>query len=262
VDSVKHPLLCVGPRQDPEGDPGLFHEQLCRNSFLRNPVSDGGAGIEAQRALLRGGTLLNGKVQVVSHWSHGQELRDLIAGVKFLPLEDVTCYGGQLGLAPPKNDGHTHMRHVPLSDYVLDGIEFSRTFPVATTHGVGNKYGFMVPLQPQCVNPVWSDMIASSGIGYMANTHTICPLERRSRNNVTIHAVPLGRNIPDVMYSSVVVLRACSKGIAKGARILSPYEPWKLQEKWKYRCMSAAHYNAAGHSMPITDDTDQTDELV
>ena len=150
-----------------------FHESKCRESFLNKPVHGDAKGCKAQHALLYGGTLANGKVQVKVRISHGRVLRELVAGQRFEPGEDVTCYGGWLLPAPSETEKHTYMSHIPGTDYVLDGLEFSNQFP--TEGGAGLKLGYAMGLRPKCEDRVWEHVIATSGIGYMANTTTACP---------------------------------------------------------------------------------------
>ncbi len=75
---------------DCDSDPATFHETMCRQWFKDHPVR--GKGCQAQNALLRGGTLDNGKVALEIRWSHGVMLRELIAKVRFEHGDDVTCY--------------------------------------------------------------------------------------------------------------------------------------------------------------------------
>ena len=221
-----------------------FHEALCRESFKNKPVHGDAKGCKAQRALLNGGTLANGKVHVKVRMSHGRVLRELVAGKRFEPGEDVTCYGGWLLPAPRETDKHTYMRHIPLTDYVLDGLEFSNQFP--SEGGAGLRLGYSVALRPTCEDRAWEDVIASTGIGYMANTTTACPQQQRARPNVTICQAMLGRLVTGVPYPSVVVLRASANGIDEGDAIISPYEAYKLTGKFAFKCMDRNHYAMAG----------------
>ena len=165
-------FFCLGSSSDGEwqfdSDPLTFHEELCRQSFRCNPVFGISKGVQAQRALFHGGTLKNGKVALEWKESHGVMLRELIAKTRFKPGEDVTCYGGFVELAPPVSDEHTHMRHIPLTDYVLEGLPFANCFP--TKRGKVVSLGYDVPLHPRCDDPSWAKVIVSNGIGYMCNT--------------------------------------------------------------------------------------------
>lgn len=251
---------CVGSGGDGnhefDTDPATFHESLCRKSFAQRPAFGVAKGCKAQRALFLGGTLDNGKVAVEVHWSHGVQLRELIAVTRFEPNDVVTCYGGLVEKAPVvKNpDGHTHTRQIPGTDYVLEGEPFSNCFPVK--QGAMFALGYSVSLRPQCADPRWAKVIASSGIGYMANTVTRCPLSSRTRTNVTVCSDILGRTIPGVPYDSVLYLQASARGIDAGERIISPYEPWKLKEKFTFKCSDNAHYKAAGRVPSSGDDSE------
>ncbi len=99
---------------------------------------------------------------------------------------------------------------------------------------------------PRCDDPAWAKVISSSGIGYMANTTTQCPLQTRSRANVTVCEAMLGRAIPGVPYPSVSVFRASVGGIDIGEKIISPYESWQLTSKFQFQCIDKDHYEAAG----------------
>jgi hypothetical protein len=159
--------------------------------------------------------------------------------------------------APPESDSHTHMRHRPSTDYVLEGLPFANCFP--TKLGASFHLGYRGPLQPRCEDPAWTKIIASNGIGYMCNTVTKCPLRRRARPNVTVCEAMLGRVIPGVLYPSVLVLRASDGGIDIGDRIISPYEPWKLKEKFAFTCADQAHYRAAGRAIPSEEEYESED---
>jgi hypothetical protein len=201
--------------------------------------------------------LANGMVTVEFRQSHGRMLRELIAQTRFEPGADVTCYGGFVKPALTETDSDTHMRHIPLTDYVLEGLPFSNCFP--TQPGAVFQLGYSVPLQPRCEDTAWTKIIESNGIGYMANTVTKCPLRRRTRTNVIVCEAMLGRIIPGVPYPSVMVLRASDRGINVGDRIISPYEPWKLKEKFRFVCADQAHYEAAGREQPVEDDCESTE---
>jgi hypothetical protein len=205
-----------------------------------------------------GGTLHNGKVTIELRKSHGRMLRELIARVRFEPGDDVTCYGGFVMPAPPPSDEHTHMRHIPSTDYVLEGLPFSNCFP--ETMGAVCHLGYRIPLKPSCVDPDWTKMIATSGIGYMANTVTKCPLGGRARPNVRVCEARLGRVIEGVPYDSVMLLRASNNGIDIGDRIISPYEPWNLKKMWSWECVDPMHYAASGREKPINSDSGDGDE--
>jgi hypothetical protein len=226
-------------------EPSAFQETICRNSFMDRRLQGSASGIAAQRALLTGGTLQNGKVKVEQRISHGMVIRELIAGIRFEPGADVTCYGGFVEKRPPETEEHTHMRGIPASDYALNGILFSGCFPIKP--GAALKIGHSVALTPQCEDQRWEAVIASSGIGYFANTVTRCPLST-SRPNVVVHALPMYRKIAGVSYSSVLVLRAASHGIDVGEPIISPYEGCQSKAKFKFPCKDPLHWAAAGRS--------------
>ena len=103
-------------------------------------------------------------------------------------------------------------------------------------------------LTPQCEDQRWEAVIASSGIGYMANTVTRCPLLRQTRPNVVVHEVAMYRVIAGVSYSSVLVLRGASQGIDIGEPIISPYEGYQSKAKFKFHCKDPLHWAAAGRS--------------
>lgn len=254
----RHCPLCIGSsyegRPDFDSDPTTFHETLCRDSFRQNPVPDKAKGCQAQRALLHGGTLDNGQLSVEVRWSHGRMLRELIAKARFEQGEIVSCYGGFVTPAPLETNLHTHMRHIPLTDYVLEGLPFADCFPVKL--GAMFKLGYNVALRPRCKNPAWDKVITSSGVGYMANTVTRCPLFTRTRPNVTVSEAMLGRIIPGVPYSSVIVLRASEGGIDIEEPIISPYEPWKLKKKFEFKCVDEEHYKAAGRVQTLDSDSE------
>jgi hypothetical protein len=222
----------------------MFHERLCRQSFKQHPVKRGGTGAPAQRAIMTGGTLDNGKLRVYFQKSHGVLVRELIAMVRFEPHSVVTCYGGFVELAPSEEACHTHMRHIPETKRVLNGVEFASRFPCKP--GVMFELGRGLPLRPVCANADWSTVIRTTGLGYMANTVTKCPLQR-TRPNVTIQCKPVGRYIKNVPHgSSVVYLVAASKGIAVGDAVISPYEACVQTAKFRFNCADPAHYKAAG----------------
>ena len=225
-------------------DPSAFKETLCRKSFLNKMLRGRADGIQAQRALFAGGTLQNGKVRIEQRTSHGVIIRELVAGTRFEPGADVTCYGGFMERKPPEKEEHTHMRGIPSSDYVLNGIMFSNCFP--TKSGAAFDIGPPVSLTPHCDDARWEEVIASSGIGYMANTVTRCPLHRQTRPNVIKCAAAMHRVIPGVSCDSVMVLRACSKGIDIGEAIISPYEGKKSKDKFQFDCEDPVHWAAAG----------------
>jgi hypothetical protein len=217
-------------------------------------VSGGGKGIRAQRALLEGGTLANGKVGVMFKTSHGHCIRELVARVKFHRGEVVTCYGGFLERVPgPETDEHwlTHMRHIPLNDHVLNGLEFSNTFPASNSIVLG-KLGYREWLHPRGVGPEWIRIIESSGLGYMANTVTKCPMTR-TRPNVIVDELILGRVVEGVPYSAVLVLRAGDQDIQVDQTIVSPYEAWKQNQLFEFKCADEWHYIAAGKDFSSVD---------
>lgn len=234
-------------------DPTMFHESLCRQSFLDRPVvGRHGKGIDAERAIMTGGTLSNGQLQVQIRQSHGVRLRALIAMVTYMPNDIVTCYGGFLERAPPKAEAGTHMRSVPLTSFVLNGEEFSNCFP--SHHGAEFDLGRTMSMTPRCVDRAWEDVINSTGVGYMANTVTKCPLQQRAHANVTVHHAILGRRIPGVPYSSVVFFRAGTNGIAPGEPVISPYEACKSNRKFTFKCSDVEHYRTAGQPFDTSDD--------
>jgi hypothetical protein len=210
-------------------------------------------GIQAQRALFHGGTLANGKLAVELCPSHGRMLRELVAKVRFEAGDDVCCYGGFVTLAPEEADSDTHMRHIPSTNYVLDGLPFSKCFP--TRLGGVFELGYQVPLHPRCVTPAWEKVIETSGIGYIANTITKCPLGR-TRPNVIVCEAMLGRTIPGVPYPSIMTLRASTGGIDVGERIISQYESWKQTKKFEFVCVDEAHYRAAGRVQQLVEGSD------
>ena len=67
----------------------------------------------------------------------------------------------------------------------------------------------------------------------------------------------LGRTIPGVPYPSVMVLRAGTGGIDIGQPVISPYEPWKLTDKFQFKCVEEAHYKAAGRVQQLDDDANE-----
>ena len=89
-------------------------------------------------------------------------------------------------------------------------------------------------------------VIASTGIGYMANTTTAFPQQQRSRPNVTVCHAMLGRLVKGVPYPSVIVLRASAGGIDEGEAVISPYEAWRLTGKFAFKCVDRSHYAMAG----------------
>jgi hypothetical protein len=226
--------------------PHNFHEILCRASFKENPTS--GKGCRAQRALLHGGTILNGKVSVQVRHDHGRAVRELVCLKDVPPLEVVTCYGGFVGLAPAEKDEHTHMRHIPASGYVMDGDAFSSTMPEGNS--AVSKLGVKIPLYPRCDDEKWASVVAGSGIGYMANTVTKCPLQGQKGYNVTVHAYTLGRVVPGVVQSDVLVLQACIHGLKAGDCVISPYESYRQTKKFQFVCADLMHYRAAGATPP------------
>jgi hypothetical protein len=241
-------------------DPATFHESLCRKSFEQQPVFGITKGCKAQRVLLHGGTLDNGKVAVEWRWSHGLELRELIARKRFECGEVVTCYGGFAIKAPVVSEDEvgmdSHMRQIPGTDYVLEGAPFSNCFPVK--QGAMFDLGYSAGLWPKCDHPGWAKVIASSGIGYMANTVTKCPLSsRRTRTNVTVDTAVLGRTIPGVPFDSILYMRANMGGINPGEPIISPYEQWKVKEKFKFQCIDKAHYEASGSLLSSDEDSEE-----
>jgi hypothetical protein len=227
-------------------DPASFHEILCRQSFERHPTR--GKGKPAQWALFNAGTLDNCKVHVNILESHGIPLRELVAGVRFEPGDDVTLYGGLLEPGRIETDLDTHTRHIPLNDWVLNGQMFSESFP----SGQGGTYnlGIREKLTPRCKSKEWERVIRTTGLGYLANTVTKCPLISRLRPNVVVVELILGRVIPGVPYDSILVLQAGTAGIEPGDRIISLYEYGTQKEKFKFRCADPTHYIAAGWNVP------------
>jgi hypothetical protein len=228
------------------GNPSIFHEILCRQSFERRTAKR--TGIRAQRALFNAGTLDNSKVVVQIRKCHGVPLRELVAGIRFEQGDDVTLYGGFLEVAVKETNEHTHTRHIPGEHHVLNGQDFANCFPT----GAGGLYnlGLHESLTPRCVSKDWECVIRTTGVGYMANTVTRCPLYRRLRPNVVVSELPLGRTIPGIPYSSLLVLQAGSGGIDVGDPIISTYEQYQLKEKFQFKCSDPSHYLAAGRAMP------------
>ena len=222
-----------------------FMRRCVGNHLFENWVFGAGTGIQAQRALFHGGTLRNGKLAVEFRQSHGRMLRELIAKVRFEAGDDVSCYGGFLMPAPKKEkDSDTHMRRIPSSNFVLEGLQFSECVP--TTLGGVYQLGYHLALHPRCEAPAWQEVITTSGLGYMANTVTKCPLSR-TRPNVVVCEAMLGRTIPGVPYPSGMVIRAGTGGIDIGQPVISPaYEHWKLTAKFQFTCVEETHYKAAG----------------
>jgi hypothetical protein len=173
-------------------------------------------------------------------------LRELIALKTYKPQAIVTCYGGFLERTPPRREEHTHMRSIPLTNFVLNGEQFSNCFPFR--YGAEFALGRPLGLTPRCETRAWEDVINSTGVGYMANTVTQCPLGR-TRPNVTVHAAILGRTIPGVPYSSVLFFRACTHGIEAGQPIISPYEACKSNKNFAFVCSDPMHYHTAGQSL-------------
>jgi hypothetical protein len=215
---------------------------------VNRPVWGSSNGIQAQRALLNGGTIQNGKVSIQLRMSHGVVIRELIARIRFQPRDDVTCYGGFVEKQPPEGEEDTHMRRIPLTNYVLNGIAFSGCFP--SQSGGVFRVGPGVSLKPQCADPQWEKVIVSCGLGYMANTVTKCPLYRQTIPNVSVCEAALERNIVGVSYASVLVLRACSNGIDIGEPIISPYEGKQSKKKFRFICADPEHYATAGRTPP------------
>ena len=207
----------------------------------------------AQRALFLGGTLENGKVAVQRRRHHGPFVRHLIAMVDFNPDSVVTCYGGFLEAAPRtkgQTNAKTHMRRIPASDFVLNGWAFSETFP-SSSCGM-QTLGYNVNMCPEHDDPEWVRIIRTTGLGYMANTKTICPMKVGNGTNVTIGEAKLGRVIPGIPYSSIMVLKACAAGIKTGDPIISPYRSYALKDKFWFKCIDRGHYYWSGreHTFP------------
>jgi hypothetical protein len=231
-------------------DPADFHESLCRRSFEVLPVVGHGTGSVAQRALLSGGTIDNGKIAITWRKSHGVMLRELITLIRFEAGDCVTCYGGFVEPAPGESEHHTHMRHIPSSEYVLNGLPFANGF--STQPGAVSGLGYRVCLSPHCGDSQWDRVIATSGAGYMANTVTQCPQYRRGRPNVTVCEAMLGRVVPGVTYSGVLFLRASAGGIDANQPIISPYEAHQSNANFLFKCMDTDHYDVAGYDHPTT----------
>jgi hypothetical protein len=202
-----------------------------------------GKGSIAQHALKYGGTLANGKVFVRFGRSHGHDLNALIAGVDFFHHDVVTIYGGAACLAPEEKAEDTHMRHIRLSDYVLNGLAFASAFPKEFSPD-GQTMG------PRGLNEEWTRLIETSGIGYMANTRTRCPLANQPRANVYVDTCILGRVIPGVPYTDLVMLRATKSGIRKGHPVISLYESSSQTAKFRFECADRQHYLDAGKEPP------------
>lgn len=249
--TLQYDYLCIGfpiiQNLGMRADPSTFHEILCRQSFERGPTR--GKGLRAQRALFNAGTLDNLKVHVSILESHGTMLRELIASVRFEPGDDVTLYGGFLEPERPETDLDTHTRHIPLMDFVLNGQELADSFP--SRQGGGYNLGVHAKLRPRCESKDWERVICTTGLGYLANTVTICPLHSRLRPNVVVVELMLGRVIPGVPYASILVLQAGAAGIDPGDRVISLYEHGAQKEKYNSRCADRHHYVAAGRKMPM-----------
>ena len=212
---------------------------------------DRGRGIAAQRALLYGGTLANGMVRLVKRRSHGRDIRELVAGVVFEAGDDVTCYGGMVSKQPSIMTAQsklqqTHVRNIPSSDYVLDGLEFSKCVPDEPYPVENDKLLF-----PDCNDKRWTNVLLNTGVGYMANTVTKCPLNPRERPNVVIYEAVLHRSIQGVPYDSVILLRAASRGIAKEEKIISPYEGYKNDPDFHHDCVDDEHHDEVNDAMDI-----------
>ena len=206
---------------------------------------------------MHGGTLANGKVSVQVRHSHGRALRELVTEVDFQSGDVVTCYGGFACRAPvDEKDEHTHMRHIPSSDLVLNGLPFANTFP--DDHSTTQRLGWMVPLKPRSGDKKWDKVISDTEIGYMANSVTSCPLSNREYPNVTVATGMLGRSITDVAYEDVVYLLASKDGIKKGETVVSPYESRQQTEKFQFKCADVSHYRAAGQLPPAVTHTMET----
>ena len=136
------------------------------------------------------------------------------------------------------------MRHIPCTKRVLNGLPFADCFP--SVPGVMFDLGLDVPLSPRCDNPAWSHMIRTSGIGYMANTVTKCPMRLRPRPNVTIESRTFHRHIDGVSSGSVLYLACGARGIAVGETIVSPYEGCAGNPAFRFKCVDKGHYARAG----------------
>jgi hypothetical protein len=252
-------FVCIGQdivrRQYAAEDPSRFHEVLCRRAYRQKPVIGTGSGSVAQRILLHGGTLDNGKLVIREQDYHGRRVRHLMAGVLFAPNEIVTCYGGFLQKEPKLSKDKTHMRHIPHTNLVLNGWAFSQSFPLTT--GSMQRLGYDVDMIPFHENPDWLRVIRTTGLGYMANTKTSCPMRVNNKTNVTVCQAQLGRDIDGVGYKNMLYLVANGNGIAKGDPIISPYRSYTLKDKFWFPCIDRNHYEAAGQSAKFPVDAEK-----
>ena len=231
-----------------DGPPDAYPEVLARASFHLNPVRKRGArGWRAQQLLLGGGTL-DGNLYVAWEKRHGIWLLGLYSTQDIEGNRDVTCYGGVRRPKPAQElDTDTHMRCVPGEDFVMDGKEFAACFQGPRSPLC--EFGGLIPVLPRCGSRGWREVIRSSGIGYMANTVTKCP-RVLERPNVFTAYVPLGRTIPGVPYTSLMVLRAGVHGIRAGEPIVSVYV-WACQKaKFTFACKDRGCYAASSKPYP------------
>jgi hypothetical protein len=224
---------------------------MVRDSFLKRPVEGTGKGCGAQRAVLSGGTLATGKVAVKWVTDHGYTERGLVNRVVFRPRDVITLYGGEERPRPLDGTGpHTHTRVIPETrgQRVLDGASFASTFPGTPppSGDVGSGEG----LHPEC-DPELSQLIMSTGIGYMANSPiTYCPLGVE-RPNVTVTRIPMGRLVPGIGYNVLVALTCGGRTLEPGTTLLCEYRPkLDLPQHFQFHCRDRAHYLAAGVPFP------------
>ena len=234
---------------------------MVRESFVQRPVHGSGTGCQAQRAVLHGGTLDNGKVGVEWTTSHGFTVKGLINRFLLEPSETITLYGGEEQRRPPHETAeHTHMRVIPETSgqRVLNGAPFAATFPRSPPQVSGP--GFDTRVLPQCDREL-ADLIRRTGLGYMANSPiTYCPLGTE-RANVTVARVPMYRRVAGVGYTVLLVLTCGNKQLQPGTPLLCDYRPkMDLPAKFQFRCRDPSHYHAAGQPFPRTEESSDGDD--
>ena len=202
--------------------------------------------------MLLGNGTLDGDLYVAWEERHGTWLLGLYSKLDIGGKQDVTCYGGVWRPRPAVElDTDTHMRCVPGEDFVMDGKEFAECFQGPRSPLC--RLGRLVPVVPHREGSGWAEVISSSGIGYMANTVTKCP-RVIERPNVNITHVPLGRTIPGVPYTTLMVLTTGVNGIKAGEPIVSIYV-WACQKKkFQFECRDRWCYAAVNKPYPVDND--------
>jgi transposase-like protein len=173
------------------------------------------------RKLEHSGSLANERVFVAISDVCESPILGLFANVDFKRGDVVTCYGGRLRSS---NDAHqeeedhkTHVRRIPGSIFVRDGLEFSRYFKRDSVSEMKSELDLPASARVHrevtgCERDVW-ERIQQEGVGYMANT------DEKSKLNVKVKSLkPTNSGV----YPEILTYVA-TRDIKQYEEILAPY---------------------------------------